>query len=45
MRARPVEDAADDIEPVGAAVEREFRLGAAFARQAGHAFGIDIGRI
>ena len=45
MRCGLVEDAPDDVEPVGAAVKREFRLGAAFARQAGHAFGVDIGRI
>ena len=39
------QDAADHIKSVGAAIEREFRLGAAFARQLRHAFGIDIGRI
>ena len=42
MRCGLVEDALDDVEAVGAAIEREFRLGAAFARQRGHAFGIDI---
>ncbi len=40
-----VEDAPDNIEPVGAAVEGKLRLGAAFARQGGHAVGVDIGRI
>ena len=38
MPAGLVEDAADDVEPVGAAVEGELRLGAAFARQRRHAF-------
>src|SRR3954462_2721479 len=40
-----VEDAPDDIEAVGAAVEGELRLGAAFAGQVGHAFSVHIGRI
>ena len=45
MRFCFVEDAADNVDPVRAAVEGEFRLGAALARQAGHAFRIDIRRI
>src|SRR5580704_10860136 len=40
-----VQNAADDGKSVGAAVESELRLGAAFARQSGHAFRIDIGRV
>ena len=40
VRCRPasLQNAADEIEPVGAAVEGEFGLGAAFARQLRHAF-------
>ena len=45
MRFCFVEDAPDDVEPVGAAVEGKLGLGPAFAGQIGHAFGIDIGRI
>src|SRR5258708_6373140 len=45
MPAGLVQDAADDIEAVGAAVEGEFWLGAAFARQLGHALRVDIGWI
>src|SRR6266550_8184120 len=45
MLAGLLQDAADDIEPVGAAIERELRLGAAFARQALHALRVDIGRV
>ena len=40
-----LQDAPDDIEAVGAAVESEFRLGAAFRRQTCHAFRIDIRRV
>src|SRR6185437_7463078 len=40
-----VEDAADDVEAIGPAIEGEFRLGPAFRRQRGHALGIDIGWI
>ena len=45
MLLRLVKQAADDVEPVRPAVERDLRLGAALARQRGHAFGVDIGRI
>src|SRR5262245_9239101 len=45
MRLRLFQDAPDDVEPVGAAVESDFRLGAAFARQPRHALGIDVRRI
>src|SRR2546425_1784498 len=45
MRLGLGEDTPDDIDAVGAAVEGKFGLGAAFARQGGHAFGIDIGRV
>ncbi len=45
VRFCPVEDAPDDVEPVGATVEGKLRLGAAFAGQIGHAFRVDIGRI
>jgi len=40
-----VQDAPDDVEPVGAAVEGKLRLGAAFARQFRHALCVDIGRV
>src|ERR1700676_1515139 len=40
-----LEDAADEGEPVGAAVERKLRLAAAFAVQSRHALRVDIGRI
>src|SRR5271169_3135872 len=40
-----VHHAADGFEPVRAAVESKLRLGAALARQSGHAFRIDIGRV
>src|SRR5262245_6335137 len=39
------QDAPDDVEPVGATVEGERRFNPAFGRQAGHALGIDIGRV
>src|SRR5579864_8427126 len=42
MPLGPAQNAADDFEPIGAAVEGQLRLGAALARQAGHAFRIDI---
>jgi hypothetical protein len=45
VRASFADDAPDDVEPVGTAVEGELRLGAAFRRQRGHAFGIDVRRI
>ena len=45
MPAGPLQNAPDDIEPVGAAVESELRLGTALARQSRHALRIDIGRI
>ena len=40
-----IQDAPDDIKPIGAAVESEFRLGAAFRRQTCHAFRIDVRRV
>src|SRR5882724_9975088 len=40
-----VKNAADDVEAVGSAIEGKLRLGAAFARQSGHANPIDIGRV
>src|SRR5437660_12635684 len=43
--ARVVQDASDDVEAIGAAVERKLRLGAAFPRQRRHALGIHVGRI
>src|SRR4051794_18507483 len=45
MLAGLVQYAPDNVEPVGAACERQLRLSPAFARQVRHALLIDIGRV
>jgi peptide chain release factor 3 len=45
MVRRPGEDAPDDVEPVLAAGQRQFRLVPVFRRQHRHLGGVDIGRV